>query len=120
MDETHILDKQKFIKNYIKTQASHEVTTEIIMILNKTGVVHSKNQNGMFYNLSLMKKEIIDQLYHLCQSNIISVKDTSPIFTKKNTITHELEDDFSGSVDKLLISQLDNFILDLSKEHLRI
>ena len=49
MDETHILDKRKFIKNYIKTQASHEVTTEIITILNKTGVVHSKNQNGYWF-----------------------------------------------------------------------
>ena len=121
MNETIIItDKKKFIKNYVSSQATPEIKAEIISILNKTGVIFSHNVNGRFYNLSLIKDEIIDELYDLCQSNIIPVKPNEKLITKKTPINKESENIIPYSVDKIYFSPIDKFIIDLSKEHLRL
>ena len=121
MNDTIIItDQKKFIRNYVSSQATPEIKAEIISILNKTGVIFSHNVNGRFYNLSLIKDEIIDELYDLCQSNIIPVKTNDKPITKKLPINKESENIIPYSVDKIYFSPIDNFIIDLSKEHLRL
>ena len=84
MNDIELIDKIKFIKNYISSSyESSELTVEVISILNQCDVARTNNKNGIFVNLSLVKQDIIEQLFELCQTNLNS-KEIYMILPKNN------------------------------------
>ena len=122
MDEImNIGDKRKFIKNFISTQANNDLTIDIISLLDHCKIARTLNRNGLFINLSLVKEDIIEELYSLCLMNVVdSKKVSSPTFTKENTKVDKDIDTFVPCLDKIPLSSIDNFIVDLSTSHLEI
>lgn len=122
MDEImNICDKRKFIKNFISTQSNNDLTIDIISLLDYCKIARTLNRNGLFVNLSLVKEDIIEELYSLCLMNVVdSKKVNSPTFTKGNTKVDKDPATFVPCLDKIPLSSIDNFIVDLSTSHLAI
>jgi hypothetical protein len=116
-----LFEKRKFIKNFISTQASNEVTIDIISLLDHSNIARTSNKNGLFINLSLLKEDIIEDLYSLCRLNMIDTKNVkSPVFIQSFKEGNKEINDFVYTLDKISFTPIDNFILDLSKEHIQI
>ena len=122
MNDIELIDKIKFIKNYISSSyESPELTSEVISILNQCDVARTNNKNGIFVNLSLVKQAIIEQLFELCQTNLNSKEINT--FLPKNNVKKEKkveEDLFIYKPDKLSLTPLDKFIIELSSTDLAL
>ena len=62
-----ISKKKEIYNNIMENNINHNI---IIDFISKYNIKYSKNNNGFFFNISILDKNIVDELYEIILSNI--------------------------------------------------
>lgn len=99
--------------------------SEILDIIIKNNIEYSSNYNGIFINLSLIKDEIIDEIYEkLLSMKNKNIKDKNIKDKKdklhKGTIDNSIKTNESNIVENIKLTNYDKYLISLSKQEIII
>ena len=115
-------EKLLYIQNILTTKQDTDFFSALYTFIIKYDLEHSTNSNGIFLNLSVIDKDIIDEMYeYIVNMNTTTddYKDNTLLLQNMNENIKEKEE-FTLIKDKLSLEKFDKRLLELSTRHISI
>jgi hypothetical protein len=121
---TH-LNHIKTIAYFFEEKYNDDISNKIKAVIDDNHLDYTINNNGVFINLNVIDKDIIEVIYDIIISNDHTINEhmvnNKELFTNIHTKTIYCENEtFTGFPDTIHYTTFDSYLLDLSKVHLTI
>jgi len=113
-------EKLLYIQNILTTKRDTNYFSALHTFIIKYDLEHSTNSNGIFLNLSVIDKEIIDEIYLYLVNMNISTEEYKEEINIPQLPKNNKKEEYKIIKDKLSLEKFDKRLLQLSKQHVSI
>ena len=113
-------EKILYIQNILETKRDTNFFSALHTFIIKYDLEHSTNCNGIFLNLSVIDKEIIDEMYLYLVNMNISTEGYNEEVIIPQIPTNNKKEEYKIIKDKLSLEKFDKRLIQLSKQHVSI
>ena len=114
----------KTISYFFEEKYNDDISNKIKSIIDDNQLDYTVNNNGVFINLNVVDKEILEVIYEIIISNDNTINEhmekNSELFTSIHTSTSYEKETFTMKPDTIKCTNIDSYLLKLSKVHLTI
>tara|TARA_B110001469_G_C9399407_1_gene205386 strand:+ start:198 stop:569 length:372 start_codon:yes stop_codon:yes gene_type:complete len=123
MDDKIMDDKIMYIKTMLESNNKNTFISVLHTFIVKYNLEHTVNSNGIFLNLSVINKTVIDEIYTYIVNMTIPSKTYKNVENENDYIKYYIKnkvDEFKIIKDKIPLDNFDKQLIKLSQQHVSI